>query len=669
LWFRYPQDVVRIKCLTDKTWNLDVKADGGYVVAPPSRHISGRAYRFSVSMARITCPDWVIKHAAGPAADDRNAFEEHATGTDHGSEPWSEYAEAKLWSALEVIPSDDRDVWLKYGAAIYRTGWPNAWLIFNKWSAKSSNYEAKGNRRTWDSFAKQYNGTPATLGSIYHDAKERGWTAPPREVIQVNEPWREPHPLPDERPPVLPFDYEYLPNKLRPAIEDISDRMQCPPEYVAIASITALGGVLGCKVGIRPQQNTIWTEVGNLWGLIIGRPGAIKSPAVSEALTPLKRLETIAIARNEADLKQYKQDVELWKLKKSALEAQFKEAVRKGKGPQEPDFGEEPEAPKPKRYLTNDSTYEKLGELLIANPSGILVSRDELISLLIYLDREENATAKAFFMTGWNGLDSYSFDRIIRGHQHIPRCCISVLGTTQPAKIGEYVKRSSIGGGDGLIQRFSLAIWPDEPLTWIDRDVAPNTEARDAVNAVFKSFDEAKFNGVEVEDGSIPFLRFGPAGQSVFLEWRTTLETRIRSRELPPMLESHLSKYRTLVPAYALHCQLVDNGGDPVDQISTLRAVSLAAYLESHAKRLYGAAIMAEIIAAKEILKHIRKGDLKDGFTARDVYRQQWIALSDRETVKEALRILCDHLYLRVELVKTGGRSTATYSINPAMFK
>ena len=34
------------------------------------------------------------------------------------------------------------------------------------------------------------------------------------------------------------------------------------------------------------------------------------------------------------------------------------------------------------RYRTNDATYEGLGELLISNPTGILVERDELTSLL-----------------------------------------------------------------------------------------------------------------------------------------------------------------------------------------------------------------------------------------------------------------------------------------------
>src|SRR5262249_49118968 len=97
----------------------------------------------------------------------------------------------------------------------------------------------------------------------------------------------------------------------------------------------------------------------------------------------------------------------------------------------------EPNEPIPVRFRTNDSTYEGLGELLIANPGGILVERDEMVSLLKHLDRDDQAVARGFYLTGWSGLQPYTFDRIVRGHRHIEAVCLSVLGNTQPARIGE----------------------------------------------------------------------------------------------------------------------------------------------------------------------------------------------------------------------------------------
>jgi hypothetical protein len=93
---------------------------------------------------------------------------------------------------------------------------------------------------------------------------------------------------------------------------------------------------------------------------------------------------------------------------------------------------EEPEKPKARRYVVNDATYEKLGEILADNPNGVLAFRDELVSLLKDLDREENASARGFYLTAWGGRLGYTFDRIIRGKTHIEASCVS-LPTTDPA--------------------------------------------------------------------------------------------------------------------------------------------------------------------------------------------------------------------------------------------
>ena len=73
--------------------------------------------------------------------------------------------------------------------------------------------------------------------------------------------------------------------------------MQCPPDFVAVPAMVALGAVIGRKIGVRPERQTDWIEVPNLWGCIVGRPGTMKSPAMSEALKPLHRLD--ALAREE----------------------------------------------------------------------------------------------------------------------------------------------------------------------------------------------------------------------------------------------------------------------------------------------------------------------------------------------------------------------------------
>src|SRR5215471_9576486 len=106
--------------------------------------------------------------------------------------------------------------------------------------------------------------------------------------------WPDPDPLPAELPDVEPFDFDLLPTSLRPWIEDIAERVQCPPDYPAVGAIVSLASVIGRKVAARPKAMDDWYELPNLWGCIVGRPGVLKTPALAEAMRPLHRLEAKA---------------------------------------------------------------------------------------------------------------------------------------------------------------------------------------------------------------------------------------------------------------------------------------------------------------------------------------------------------------------------------------
>jgi len=495
-----------------------------------------------------------------------------------------------------------------------------------------------------------------------------------RVVVTSRDAWSDPVALPDGLAHVAAFDPELMPESISPWISDISERMQCPPDYVGMTALVGLGSVLGRKIGIAPEQQTDWFEVPNLWACCVGRPGVMKTPAIGEALKPLHRLEVKAREKYDAEAKEYAKTLQLWKMRKDAAESTFKTALKKDPGVALTFSDLEPTAPIECRYVTNDTTYEKLGEILAQNPNGVLAHRDELVSLLKTLDREEYAAARGFFLTAWNGKERYTFDRIGRGRVHIDGACLSMIGSTQPGRLAEYVRRAISGGAgdDGLIQRFGLLVWPDQPPGWESVDRYPDIRAREAAWGVFDSFDRLDPGAIGAEPTSIyqsvPVLRLDKEAHGLFLEWRQDLERRLRSPDgLHPALESHFAKYRKLVPALALINHLADVGHGQIGKAAMLRALSLAEYLETHAERAYGAGAEAETAAAKAILSHIRKDDLTDCFTLRDVCRQQWSNLTDRDQAQAGLHLLCDLDWLAAEERKphSAGRPTVQYHINP----
>jgi Protein of unknown function (DUF3987) len=242
--------------------------------------------------------------------------------------------------------------------------------------------------------------------------------------------------------------------------------------------------------------------------------------------------------------------------------------------------------------------------------------------------------------------------------------------------VDEYISEINFGGagGDGLIQRFGLLVWPDVSPDWKDVDEYPSSETRERVWQIFERaanlnlVTACNLGALKGPFDKIPCFRFDNAAHDDFLGWRMDLETRLRSGELSPAFEGHLAKYRKLVPALALINHIADGHEGDVSQKSLVRALSFAAYLESHARRIYRSSLEAEASAAKAILKHIKATDLVDGFTARDILRHDWAHLTDREQVAAGLNLLVelDHL-AAVESMRgpQGGRPKTVYRINP----
>jgi putative DNA primase/helicase len=482
--------------------------------------------------------------------------------------------------------------------------------------------------------------------------------------------WADPVELPSGLKPVALFDDKFLPRNIAPWVQDISDRMQYPPDFVAVPAVTALGAAIGRKLGISPQRQTDWVEVPNFWGCIVGRPGAMKSPAMEEALKPLKSLDAEARRANEAALKNFAAEQDAFELRKQHTQKKAKDALSSGGDISSMLRLDRPDAPKSRRFIVNDCTYEALGEILADNPTGVLACRDELVSLLKTLDREEYAPARGFFLTAWNGTSEYTFDRIVRGRTHIEAACVSLLGSTQPGRIAEYIRRANVGGAgdDGLIQRFGLLVWPDQSSEWKNVDRYPDGEARQSALETFRRLSDLTPASVAAERNqyqSIAFLRFGENAQRLFADWRKNLELRLRSGELHPAMESHLAKYRKLVPTLALVNHLTDNGTGPVDEMSTWRAIQFSEYLETHARRAYAAGSEAEVAAAKAILNRIRKGDLSSGFTARDISQRDWANLTDRDHIQAGLSLLADCDWIAARRIETGGRPKIVHWINP----
>lgn len=492
---------------------------------------------------------------------------------------------------------------------------------------------------------------------------------------EPSESWPDPQPLPDELPPVAPFSLELLPNAFRGWVQDIVARSQCPPDFPAVGAMVSLAALVGRKVGIRPKRRDNWTVVPNLWGATIGRSGLLKTPMLEETTRPLKRIEIEAKGRYAEEVRKQNAKLMVAGARRKEGERQVRDALRSGADAESVAMAalasnDESRTPVRRRILVNDCTVEKLGEILNENPNGVMEYRDELIGLLRSFERDGHESARAFYLEAWNGTGRFTYDRIERGTIDIESTTVSILGGIQPTVLLQYLRSSfQTNGDDGFIQRFQLAVWPDVSEDWCNVDEWPDTAAKNRAYAVFQRMDalDPATIGSELDDDAdgIPFLRFDDEAQALFNEWRHVLEHRLRSGELHPVLESHLAKYRSLIPSLALLIHLADDGTGSVGSVSLGKAIAWGEYLETHARRIYHVAVNPDLAAALALAKKITQGDLSDGFALRDIYRRGWTGLSDRDDVKRAAELLCDLDWLSSRREETAGAPRTRFWINP----
>ncbi len=486
-------------------------------------------------------------------------------------------------------------------------------------------------------------------------------SAPPRENS-----WSAPSELPPAHPVVPRFDADLLPENLRPWVLDTAYRMQCPADFVAVGAVVAASSLIGARVTMQPKERDDWRVTPNLWGLIIGRSGVMKSPALSAALKPLRDLEKAEYKRWEAAYKDWQNKAKMEALMNVENEKMAKELANKDPDAARALLEQVDATPEPtlRRLIVNDSTVEKLGELMRASPWGMLSYRDELHGLLTAMDKPGQEGARAFYLQSYDGDKEYTFDRIARGTHRIDCVCLSVLGCMQPGLLREYVRGTVSGGSsdDGLLQRFALAVWPDLSDEFLNVDEKPDEPAMKRAWSVYQ-----RLVNLPPPNAGDTGWRFTSEAQQRFNDWRVQFEEDLFRHDVHPALGSHLAKYRKLVPALALIFAMIDTPeSGPLVGIRELeRALAWSVYLRSHAERLYSVTTLSDLSGADLLLKKIKARQLGEQFTPRAVVKKGWMGLASNECVRKAIDVLVEYGWLRRVVHKTVGRPSEFYIVHP----
>lgn len=167
---------------------IDIRAAGGYVVVPPSPHISGQAYAWdSITLPAPLPPEisaWRESLGGSSKKKNKRALEVTAPAYARGSAPLAARAillvtdRSEVLQALYTIPAScGREPWWKVGMALHATAWPDAFEIWRAWSETCPDkYKPDNTAYVWSTFKPG----ETQLGTLFFFARQYGWVRAPQ---------------------------------------------------------------------------------------------------------------------------------------------------------------------------------------------------------------------------------------------------------------------------------------------------------------------------------------------------------------------------------------------------------------------------------------------------------------------------------------------------------
>ena len=635
LYFKMPVNT-DIKSSVSKIANhIDIRANGGYVVAPPSIHENGHQYtweNFDINQDFPQSPSWLISlivnaekqplPVSGVLEEISNAPQGQRNDTLYKRSISLIRRAKKEFSDMEEIKQNIINASLQSGL---------------------SKEEAL---KTFDNalkFVEEHCCIPAD-------------TEPDMDILKTKD--------------LLPAPK--LNTKIFKGLEDwvtqTAENTNAPVDYVAFSLLAGAAGIIGLSRTISTQ--TDWVQHCAIWLGIVGDPSSGKSPAIKPIRDILNIIEK---KRKPYYLKAYRE----WEGAYILAEQKEKEWHRKiKKNPKDnlsrPDDAILPEQPSPYHLLYGDTTQESIAEELGRNVKGALVLRDELSGWIESMNRYSSGhSEKSFWLETFSG-GKFIINRVKFGtdRHEIEDLMASVFGTIQPKKLIQTVFKDS---GDGFLARF-LWVYPAP----IPPAIPSKKPSETVIYETFKKLDGLMdpYKGDIEEQRKCLYLN--NSAQSYFEQWLLPHIEKTRKEE--SKLNEFLGKGQGYVLRLALLLELLwwASSEYPEPTEISLEAIQAAielydTYLTPMCERVYNMYYSpTQNIEARALARWIIENK-PQSFTLRDVYNNGNVKhLRFKEPTEKAADKLIKLNWLSCESSRAGntvGRKRKTYYVNPEVYE
>jgi hypothetical protein len=368
------------------------------------------------------------------------------------------------------------------------------------------------------------------------------------------------------------FPIAAIPITLRQFVREAAASVGCPVDYLGLSTLAAVSAAIGDTRRIVIKKD--WTEGAAVFAMIIGGPASKKSPAMNLALRPVRERQMAHKAEYERQKEEYEVKLANWK----------QEDNQDDEKPRKPVLG---------RTYADDTTVERLADILNENRRGLLIIKDELSGWLGAMNQYKQG-GKGADRQFWLSVHTNQPVAVDRKSSEEPvivaRPFVSMIGGIQPEVLPDFGKDR----GDGLIDRFIPAYPKPRVGRWTDDEISD--PVREGYSRIIGSLYKLR----HANDDEDPFPSRVPMtgeAKALFIAEYNRLHDELESPGFPQRLrpswgklEAYLARF-ALILAMARLAELDDQGqtgiAERVTREDMAGAAQLLAYFKNHVRRVY----------------------------------------------------------------------------------